>query len=212
MKNYIAERNQMAADMVIAALKRRHIEGVYAENKETALAAALAMIPEGSSVGWGGSASIEEIGLKQAVKEGPYSVIDRDTAKDAEERKQLERQCFFTDYYLMGTNAITEDGILVNLDGRGPRVAALCYGPNHVIVIAGMNKLVSDVEAAVKRVRHTAAPINALRFPGESPCRKGGLCKNCLQPSCICSQLIITRNSMDPNRIKVILVGEDLGY
>lgn len=209
---FTQERNRMAAEKVIAALARRHMDGRYAETKEEALAIALSLIPAHSTVGWGGSMSIEEIGLKDAVRQGPYHVIDRDAAKDAEERKALERQCFSADYYLMSTNAITEDGILVNLDGRGPRVAALCYGPDHVLIIAGMNKLAADTASAVARVRHTAAPINALRFPGDTPCRKGGLCRDCLQPGCICSDLVITRNSMFPGRIQVILVGEDLGY
>lgn len=212
MDEFMKRRNRMAAEKVIAALRRRHMNGEYAETKEEALRLALVAIPEGSTVGWGGSMSIEEIGLKAAVKAGPYRCIDRDAAKDAEERKMLERQCFSADVYLMSTNAITEDGILVNLDGRGPRVAALCYGPDQVLIIAGINKLAADVEAAIERVRHTAAPINALRFPGKTPCREGGLCRNCLGEGCLCSDLVITRNSMFPGRIHVILVGEDLGY
>lgn len=212
MDSFEKNRNRLAAEKVIAALKRRHMNGYYAETAEEALHLALSLIPEGSTVGWGGSMSIEEIGLKAALKARHYRVIDRDAAANAEERKALERQCFSADFYLMSTNAITEDGILVNLDGRGPRVAALCYGPDHVILIVGMNKLTTDVEAAVSRVRHMAAPINALRFPGNTPCRQGGLCRNCLQEGCICSDLVITRNSMFPDRIHVILVGENLGY
>lgn len=212
MDSFEKNRNRLAAEKIIVALKRRHMNGYYAETAEEALHLALSLIPEGSTVGWGGSMSIEEIGLKAALKAGHYRVIDRDAAANAEERKALERQCFSADFYLMSTNAITEDGILVNLDGRGPRVAALCYGPDHVLLIVGMNKLTADVDAAVSRVRHTAAPINALRFPGNTPCRQGGLCRNCLQEGCICSDLVITRNSMFPDRIHVILVGENLGY
>ncbi len=212
MDAYVKKRNRMAAEKVIAALRRRHMDGEYAETKEEALSLALAHLPEGASVGWGGSMSIEEIGLKEAVLCGPYRAINRDAARNAEEKKALERACFSADYYLMSTNAITEDGILVNLDGRGPRVAALCYGPDHVLVIAGMNKLCADIEAAVSRVRHTAAPVNALRFPGDTPCRRDGICRDCLMDGCICSDLVIMRNSMIPGRIRVILVGEDLGY
>lgn len=212
MDPFMAKRNRMAAGRVISALARRHMEGHYAETREEALQVALALIPQGSVVGWGGSLSIDEIGLKTAIKGGPYQSIDRDMAQTAEEKKQLERQCFFADFYLMGTNAITEDGVLVNLDGRGPRVAALCYGPDHVIIVAGMNKVAADVPAAVARVRHVAAPTNALRFPGSTPCRKDGLCHDCLGDGCICSDLVITRYSMALGRIHVILVGENLGY
>lgn len=212
MDPFMSKRNRMAAGRVISALARRHMEGHYAENREEALQVALALIPQGSVVGWGGSLSIDEIGLKTAIKRGPYQSIDRDMAQTAEEKKQLERQCFFADFYLMGTNAITEDGVLVNLDGRGPRVAALCYGPDHVIIVAGMNKVAADVPAAVTRVRHVAAPTNALRFPGSTPCRQDGLCHDCLGDGCICSDLVITRYSMAPGRIHVILVGENLGY
>lgn len=202
----------MISRRVIKMLQSRHHEAYYAADKDSALRLALSLIPEGSTISWGGGKSLQEIGLTEAVRAGNYQVIDRDLAKTAEERKTAERQALCADVFLMGTNAITEDGQLVNLDGIGNRVAALCYGPDSVIVIAGINKLTPDLKAAVSRVRHTAAPINAQRFPGKTPCRQQGVCGDCHNDDCICSQLVITRNSMEPGRIKVILVGEPLGF
>lgn len=170
----------------------------------------MSLIPEGSSIGWGGGVSIEQIGLKNALRSGNYQLIDRDKVSSPEEKKKLERQSLTADFFLMGTNALTEDGQLVNLDGKGNRVAALCFGPDHVI--AGMNKLVHSIEDAVSRVRHIAAPINAMRFAGDTPCRQSGICGDCRKADCICSQLVITRNCLTPGRIKVIVVGETVGY
>lgn len=212
MNQIIQKRNELVANRVIKMLQSRHHEAYYAPTKEEALQCALSLIPEGSRISWGGGSSIQEIGLKDAVRKGNYQVIDRDKAQTPEERKQAERQAFSADVFLMGTNALTEDGQLVNLDGMGNRVAALCYGPDSVIVIAGLNKLAPNLEAAISRVRHTAAPINAQRFPGQAPCRKFGICGDCHGDDCICSSLVITRNSMVPGRIKVILVGENLGF
>lgn len=206
------KRNRLAAERVIQALNSRHMEGYFAASKEEARELALSLIPEGSKVGWGGSASVLEIGLKDEVCQGNYQVIDRDKAANKEEFEELERQCLLADVFLMGTNAITEDGQLVNMDGVGNRVAALCFGPRSVIVIAGMNKLVHSLEDGISRVRHVAAPINAFRFPGETPCRQTGICGDCRRDDCICSQLVVTRGCRPSGRIKVILVGENLGY
>lgn len=208
----IAQRNRLAAQRVIQALKSRRMDGYYAENRAEALKIALSLIPEGSSVGWGGSTSITEIGLKDAIRQGNYRAVDREAAPTPEEFRRIEKQCFLADFYLMSTNAITEDGQLVNLDGKGNRVAALCYGPDQVLVIAGMNKLVRTLDDAISRTRNTAAPINAQRFTGDTPCRQLGTCGDCRKPDCICNQLVITRGSMIPGRVKVILVGESLGF
>lgn len=211
-KTPVEKRNELVTDRVIKALESRHMEGYFAATKEEALKLAISLIPEGSLVGWGGSASVLEIGLKDRVCQGNYQVIDRDKAANKEEFVELERQSLLADVFLMGTNAITEDGQIVNMDGVGNRVAALCFGPRSVIVIAGMNKLVHSLEDGISRVRHIAAPINALRFPGETPCRQTGICGDCRKEDCICSQLVITRGCKPFGRIKVILVGENLGY
>lgn len=209
---FIDKRTELVAEKVIKSLEKRHMKGYYAKDKEEALKIALSLIPEGSLVGWGGSFSIEEIGLKDAVKAGPYRYIDRDTAKNMEERMEMMRDCLTSDVFLMGTNAISEDGQLVNIDGGGNRVAALCFGPKSVIVIAGINKLTKTLEDAISRARNYASPVNAMRFDSETGCHKNGSCVDCTMDGCICGQIVVTRNILHKDRIKVILVNEELGF
>lgn len=205
-------RNKMLAEKVIKGLQSRNMEGYFAETKEEALKLALSMIPAGSSVGWGGSVSIEEIGLKKAVCEGDYIVYNRDNSKSPEEKREIEIKIFGCDYFLSSSNAITEDGILVNIDGNSNRVAAIAYGPRNVIMIVGMNKVAKDEEAAMYRARNEAATINAQRFPIDTPCKKTGSCANCKSLNTICCQFLTTRFSRHTGRIKIILVNEDLGF
>ncbi|MBR6403122.1 MAG: lactate utilization protein [Eubacterium sp.] len=205
-------RNELLAQTVIKGLKSRHMNGYYAETKEKALELALKMIPEGSTIGWGGSMSIAEIGLRQAVLDGNYTVFDRGSAKDEAEKKEIDKNVYGCDYYLTSTNAITEDGILVNLDGNSNRVASIAYGPEHVIMIVGMNKVARDVDAAVYRVRNEAAPVNSQRFQNPTPCVKTGVCGNCKSPDSICCNMLITRLERHPDRIHVILVNDNLGF
>ena len=169
-------------------------------------------MPEGSSVTWGGSMSIIECGLMDAIKTGKYEIIDRDLAKTPQEVREMYARQVMADYYLMSTNAITMNGELVNIDGRANRVACLCWGPQNVIIIAGMNKVATDVKDAIKRARNIAAPANTVRLNRNTPCVQTGKCGDCYSPDCICSQIVITRRSSTPKRIKVILVGEELGY
>ena len=205
-------RNRMLAEKVIKGLQSRNMEGFYAETKEEALKLALELIPEGSSIGWRGSMSIEEIGLKKAVCEGDYVVYNRDICKNPEEKREVELKIFGCDYLLTSSNAITEDGILVNIDGNANRVAAIAYGPKHVIMIVGMNKIAKDEEAALYRARNEAATINAQRFPIETPCKKTGSCADCKSKDTICCQFLTTRFSKHTGRIKIILVNENLGF
>ena len=169
-------------------------------------------MPEGASITWGGSESIKECGLMDAIKGANYELIDRADAKTPEEDRIMYSRQVMADFFLMSSNAITIDGELVNIDGRANRVSLLCWGPQNVIVIAGMNKIASDVESAIQRVRDAAAPPNTVRLNKNTPCAQTGRCGNCYSPDCICSQIVITRRSSTPNRIKVILVGEELGY
>ena len=173
---------------------------------------ALDLIPEGSSVGWGGSASIAEIGLKQAVLEGNYKVINRDVCKTPEEKREAELQCFDSDFFLASANAVTRDGVLVNIDKFANRIAAIAYGPRNVILVVGMNKIVKDVDDAVDRSRNEAAAINAVRLNTETPCRNTGLCYDCKGTRSLCCQILVTRSSGIEGRIKVILVNDDLGF
>lgn len=207
----IKKRYDKAGPAVAEAMKKRGFDAYYVSTAEEARAKALELIPEGSTVSWGGSVTIDQIGLKQAVIEGGYEVINRDEAKTPEERTEFMRKGLTCDVFLMSANAVSEDGQMVNIDGNGNRVAALCFGPKEVIVIAGMNKVAGSLEEAYVRARRFAAPVNAQRFDFETPCSKTGMCADCLSLQCICSQMVVTRRTSS-GRIKVILVGDDLGF
>lgn len=204
--------NQNLANTIIKNMAKRNMEGYYCATSAEAVEKALSLMPEGSSVTWGGSMSIIECGLMDAVKTGKYEIIDRDLAKTPQEVREMYAKQVMADYYLMSTNALTMNGELVNIDGRANRVSCLCWGPQNVIIIAGMNKVATDVEDAIKRARNIAAPANTVRLNRNTPCTQTGKCENCYSPDCICSQFVVTRRSGVPNRIKVILVGEELGY
>ena len=194
---------------VIEGLASRNMTGYYAADKEAALQLALSLIPEGSTVTMGGGMSVHEIGLPAALKEGNYNFIDRDEMKD---KRAAMLAAYDADFFLMSTNAMTEDGILVNIDGNSNRVSALAQGPRKVIIIAGMNKVCDDVDGAMKRARNVAAPINAQRFGLDTPCSRTGACMNCKSPDTICCQFLITRYSRHAGRIHVILVNDSLGF
>lgn len=204
--------NQNLANTIIKNMAKKNMEGYYCATSAEAVDKALSLMPEGASVTWGGSMTLTECGLMDALKTANYELIDRDTAKTPEDSRLMYAKQVMADYYLMSSNAITIDGELVNIDGRANRVSCLCWGPQNVIIIAGMNKVCSDVESAVQRVRNFAAPPNCVRLNRNTPCTQTGKCGDCYSPDCICSQVLITRRSSTPNRIKVILVGEELGY
>lgn len=208
----IIARNEMLADKIIKGLESRNMCGYYASTKEDALIKALKLMPEGSTIGWGGSVSVSEIGLRDAVINGNYQVLNRDICKTPEEKRETELKIFSCDYFLCSSNAITEDGILVNIDGNSNRVAAIAYGPKNVIMIVGMNKVAKDLDSALSRARNIAAPVNAQRFPLDTPCKHTGSCANCKSRDTICCEFLITRYSRHANRFHIILVNEDLGY
>lgn len=192
-------------------LKKRHFEAYYCENKGQALEKAMELIPDGVTIGWGGAMSAQQIGLFDALRNRNVTLLDRDKAADAQERGALMKRSLMADVFLTGANALSLDGQMVNIDGNGNRVAAIVYGPDSVIVIAGMNKVMDSLEQAVDRARTVAAPANAQRFNIATPCKAAGSCHNCTSPDCICNQLLITRHCRPAGRIKFILVGEDLG-
>ena len=204
--------NQNLANTIIKNMAKKNLEGYYCATSAEAVEKALSLMPEGSSVTWGGSMTLTECGLMDALRTANYEIIDRDTAKTPEEARVMYSKQVMADYFLMSTNAITIDGELVNIDGRSNRVSCLCWGPQNVIIIAGMNKVAPDVESAIKRVRNMAAPANCVRLNKNTPCAQTGKCGDCYSQESICSQVLITRRSSAPNRIKVILVGEELGY
>ena len=205
-------RNERLAAKLIKNLERRHFEAHYCHTAEDIIAKVKSIIPEGSSITWGGSMSIRDIGLTQALKDGNYVVYDRDDVTTAEEKLAVYRKAFEVDYYLASTNAISEDGVLVNIDGNGNRVAAITWGPKHVIFVVGLNKVAQDVGAALQRARSTASPINAARFDIDTPCQKDGMCHNCNSPQSICNYIHFLRNPHPEKRHIVILTDLNLGY
>ena len=198
--------------ILVRNLQSRHFDAYYCADREEALKKALELIPEGSSVSWGGALSAEQIGLTEAVHQGNYRVIDRALAKTPEEREQMMRDAMFCDVFLTGANGLSLDGQMVNIDGLGNRVAAIIYGPCSVIVVAGMNKVEDTLEAAIMRAKTVAAPMNNQRFGNDNPCSVTGTCGNCKNEKCICNQIVITRHCRPVGRIKFILVGEELGF
>jgi L-lactate utilization protein LutC len=205
----ITKRNELLAQKVIKGLASRNMTGYYAADKEEALKLALSLIPEESTVTMGGGMSVIEIGLVKALKEGNYNFIDRD---EAEDRRAAMLMAYNADFYLASSNAITEDGVLVNIDGNANRVSAIAYGPEKVIFIVGMNKVCPDADTAMKRARNVAATINNQRFNGNNPCVRTGACADCKSPDTICCQFLITRYSKHKDRIHVILVNDNLGF
>lgn len=197
--------------LLVKNLYSRHFDAYYCANREEALEKALELIPEGASIGWGGAMTCQQIGLIDAVKEGNYRAIDRNACSTPEEKAQAEKDCLFSDVFLVGANALSLDGQMVSIDGTGNRVAAIIYGPKTVLVVAGMNKVMDTLEDAMHRARTVAAPMNQQRFGLPNPCTVTGSCADCKSETCICNQILITRNCRPAGRIKFILVGEDLG-
>lgn len=200
------------AQSIIKNLSKRNMEGYYYETASECTQAILKEMPAGSTISWGGSESIRECGLMDAIKAADYNLIDRSLAQNPEEARILYSKAVLSDYYLMSSNALTLDGELINIDGNGNRVACLIQGPRHVILVVGMNKIVPDIKSGIARVRNFASPANAIRLNRNLPCAATGVCHDCLSPDCFCNQIVVTRRSGHAGRIKVYLVGEALGY
>ncbi|WP_310604696.1 lactate utilization protein [Anaerosporobacter sp.] len=200
------------ATSILKKCTLRGMRGHYCESKTEALEYIKSLFTPDASISWGGSETLEEIGLFDYLETAPYTLYDRTTAKTPEEQKAMYAKTVTADYYLMSTNAITLDGQLINIDGNGNRVACLVTGPDNVIIVAGMNKVVPNIEAGIARVHNVAAPQNALRLNRNTPCHDFGRCADCLSAECICSNTVITRKSNKPGRLIVVLVGEELGY
>jgi L-lactate utilization protein LutB len=206
------QRNERLAHTIIKNLKRRHMEGFYCATAEQAVKQVSELIKDGSSVTWGGTMTIRDLGIPQYLKDrGTLEVLDRDLAETPAERQAMYLRAFSADVYLSSANAISEDGVIVNIDGNGNRVAAITWGPKKVIFVIGLNKVARDVEAALARARGTASPINAARFDIKTPCKADGICHNCNSSESICSYVHFLRNSPQGRHI-VVLVGENLGY
>lgn len=204
---------ETAAHTIIKNFERRGIEGYYCATSQEAVQKAMEFVTPGMKVSFGGSMTLNECGLMDALRSrSDLTLLDRDTATTPEEIQDIYHQALSCDCYFMSTNAVTMDGQLVNTDGTGNRVAALIYGPANVIILAGMNKVVCTLEDAQSRVKNIASPPNSVRLERKTPCAATGSCHECFGTDCICSQTVITRRSAIPGRIKVIFVGEELGY
>lgn len=210
---HLKAARELQAKSIISAIEKRNMTAYYCESKEDCLKKVLEILPEGCTVAWGGSESIKEAGITDAVKEsGKYTVYDRARYLSPRQVKEFNTLAFSSDYYFMSTNAITLDGMLMNIDGNGNRVANLIFGPEHVIVVVGMNKVVPTIEDAYDRIRNFASPPNTMRLNKNTPCSKTGKCGDCYSDDCICNQIVVTRRSRVKERIIVLLVNDNLGF
>jgi len=209
MNTNVQKRNELLAATVIKGLESRNMKGYYAEDKAQALEIALGLIEKGSRITSGGTATISEIGLKDALSKGDYQFVDRDQTED---KRAAEQFAYTADYYLGSVNAMTQDGILVNIDGNSNRVSAYAYGPRHLILVVSLNKVAPDIDSAMKRARNVAAVANVQRFGIQTPCKQTGTCMNCKSMDTICCQFLITRFERHKDRVHVILVNDVLGF
>ena len=216
MNKYYLKRNELLSQKLINSLKKRNFEAYFCTDKESANKLILNLILKDEVISWGGSVTIDQLGIKEILKGNNYKLLDRDSAKTSEERENLIAKSLTSDVFLMSANAISEDGEIVNIDKKGNRIAALCYGPKRVFIVIGTNKIVKSLDDAISRARNIAAPINAQRISNimemNTPCTLNGSCGNCKSEDSICSHILITRLCYPKNRINVIIINEELGF
>lgn len=197
----------------IKSLESNNMNGYIVNSKDELIDKIITLTNEGDKVSCGGSMSLAEIGVMDHLRSGRYNFLDREKkGLSAEDIDRLYRESFFTDTYFSSSNAITQDGELYNVDGNGNRVAALLFGPKKVIIVAGVNKIVRDIDEAIKRNREIAAPANAKRLNKNTPCTKIGYCMDCKSPEKICREYTLIKSQKDKNRIHVIFINENIGY
>lgn len=205
--------NEMKINRTIEALKKNNMNGYYAKNRDEVIELIKDIVKEGSKVAVGGSETLSELGILEHLRSGRYDFLDRyKEGLTREEVTNIFKQSFLADAYLSSCNAITENGELYNVDGNGNRVAAMLYGPDKVIVICGVNKIVKDVDEAIKRNREISAPMNAKRLNKKTPCTKVGYCMNCNSPERICNEYTLIKKQRSSERMHVIFLNENLGY
>lgn len=200
------------AKTIINHLERHGMEGYFCETSADAVELVRKLVPAGASIAWGGTATFEETGVKAMLEAGDYRMLDRSLAKTPEEQRKIYQQHFASDCFFMSANAITRKGELVNIDGNSNRLACLLFGPREVYVLVGMNKVVEDVDAGIKRIHTMACPPNAARLHTNTPCERTGMCGSCHEDNCMCCNIVVTRHSRYAGRIKVILIAENLGF
>jgi hypothetical protein len=204
---------------LIEKLSRNNISALYVENKMQAFEKVISMIPEGSIVGFGDSLTIRQIGLVDALEKGNYTFLNPwQKGISIEENIKRRKRSLTSDVFVTGTNALTLDGKIVNVDALGNRVAAMLFGPDKVIIVVGINKIVKNLDEALERIRKTAAPLNVKRHPHFDPmppCGLTGDCKDCSSSWRICNKTVVIERQFDNERYKpvitVVIVGEALG-
>jgi hypothetical protein len=212
MKTLTEQRYSKLGPLVVKALRSRCFDAFYFDECEDAVEKVCSLIPKDHLISWGGSKTLIDLDIHQRLANDGYKLLDRDKASSPQERAEISRNALLCDTFLSGTNAVSEDGQLINIDGYGNRVAAMIFGPKQVIVIAGMNKVTKTCKDALVRARTIAAPLNVERFPNlKTPCNETGSCEDCLNPDTICSYFVTIRFCKPAGRIKVILIGKDLG-
>ena len=212
MSTPIETRNAKLGPKVVQALKNRFFDAWYFDDPAEAADKAIALIPKDHVVSWGGSLTVSGLGIQERLAKEGYTLLDRDKASGPEERMEIMRRALLCDTFLTGTNALSEDGQLVNIDGNGNRVAAMIFGPRQVIVVTGINKVAKTLDDAIVRARTIASPLNVQRFPGlQTPCNQTGSCANCASQNTVCNYFVTVRLCKPAGRIKVIVIGKDLG-
>lgn len=210
-KELIKWKAEKVSETLIENLGRRGIEGIYIPGKEDVIEVIKKIIPDTATVAVGGSLSLEECGILKFLRDGNYDFKDRDKAKSVEEKNKVLREAFWVDYFLCSANAITMEGDIVQLDAYGTRVAPMLYGPEKVLIVAGMNKIVSDIDSAFERIKNIA-PMNAKRLGKNTPCSITGFCNECKSEDRICESYVVVKDSNTrKGRYTVLLVGENLG-
>lgn len=213
MNDFKAWSNEALGTKAVAALEKNNFAATYVKTKEEAIEKILAMIPANATVGVGGSWTINELGLSHTLEKKGHTVYDHNRpGLSPDEALKLRRQELTCGVFLTGTNAVTLDGKLVNVDGSANRVAAMMFGPEQVIVIVGVNKIVRDVEEAERRIQTYAAPMNNKRLNRPNPCTTTGICMDCQGPTRICNVTTILRKRPSLTKIHIFIVGEDLGF
>lgn len=205
--------NEQRILRTIKALEKNNMNGYMVASNVDLISKIEELISPKSKVSCGGSMTLFETGVIDHLKSGRYEFLDRyKEGLTQDEIKEIFRQSFLSDAYVTSTNAITENGEIYNVDGNGNRVAAMLYGPDKVIIVAGINKIVPNVEEAIIRTKEYASPINAKRLNKETPCTKIGRCVECNSDNRICNEYTLIKRQIDKNRIHVIFLNDDLGY
>lgn len=209
-KLYVIEQK---VNRTIENLQKNNMEGYFVEDENELKAKVAQLLSEGETVSVGGSMTLCETGVIDYLRSGKFNFLDRyKKGLSGDEVKEIFRKSFCADAYIVSSNAVTEDGELYNVDGNGNRVAAMIYGPDKVIVVVGINKIVKDLDEAISRVREISAPANAKRLNKKTPCGEVGYCMECQSSDRICNDYVLIRRQGIKGRIKVIIVGKELGY